>query len=290
VQRASSIKSLVVGANSILGRELIGRLQVIGERVDGVYHRQKNNLAPGITNYAVDELGQLEDVYERIFIISAFVPDRSLARGSALTHSLFDANVSLVNVLCEKFPSAKIVYTSSVSVYSMDPTVKNENSACGPASEYGVSKLWGEKIVGGQDRYAIVRVSSLYGIGMKWTTFLPFAIDSALKKNAIELLGDGARTQNYIQVRDAANCLYLAAGAVENGIFLASAAESFSNLQIAGIISSLTGCPISFNGQDPTPSSYYDNQRTRELTGFRPEIDLANGINELIEWKRKMSS
>ncbi|MBN9379450.1 MAG: NAD(P)-dependent oxidoreductase [Chitinophagaceae bacterium] len=289
MESVTPIRNLVVGANSILARQLIDLLLSKGQQVSGVFHQHRNNLVEGIDHYRSDQLDGIKTIFDKVFIISAFIPDRTHVKGAALSQSLFDVNVSLINSVCEKFPLARIIYTSSVSVYGANACVKDEHSDCNPATEYGVSKLWGEKIVGSHDHYAIVRISSMYGIGMKETTFIPFAINSALKKNAIDLLGDGSRAQNYIQVRDVAKCLYLASETKENEIFLATAMGSVTNLQLASTIQEITGCSINFKGEDATPSSYYNNERTRFLTGFLPDIGLISGIKELIEWKRKMS-
>ncbi|MBN8855500.1 MAG: hypothetical protein BGO55_27805 [Sphingobacteriales bacterium 50-39] len=288
MESVTPIRNLVVGANSILARQLIDLLLSKDQLVIGVYHQHRSNLVEGIDYYGSDQLDEIKEVFDKVFIISAFIPDRTHAKGTALSRSLFDVNVALINSICEKFPEARIIYTSSVSVYGADGGVKDERSDCNPATEYGISKLWGEKLVSDHDRYAIVRISSMYGIGMKETTFIPFAINSALKKNAIDLLGDGSRAQNYIQVRDVAKCLYLASETKENEVSLATAMGSVTNLQLASIIRGITGCSINFKGEDATPSSYYNNERTRSFTGFLPDIELATGIKELIEWKRKM--
>ena len=289
MENTEPIRALVVGANSILAQQLISKLLEKGQQVTGVFHHRRDNLAAKINYYPIHQLDELNAVFDKVFIVSAFIPDRTASPGAALTAALFDGNVALVNRICEKYPGAKIVYTSSISVYGGDAGIKDEQSDRNPATEYGISKLWGEKVVSAHKRHAIVRLSSMYGIGMKETTFVPFAINSALEKNVISLLGDGSRAQNYIHARDAANCLYLASEAAENGVFLATAMDSVSNLQLAQMIQAATGCSIHFKGEDSTPSAYYNNERTRVLTGFQPEIELPAGINELIEWKRKTS-
>lgn len=282
------MRNLVVGANSILGQELIGLLSRKGGQVTGIYHRKQDNLAAGIEYHSVDRLHQLDPDYDNVFVISAFIPDRTNAQDGGPTGQLFDANVLLVRRICERFPGAKIVYTSSVSVYGGGPAVMDEESYCDPSTEYAVSKLWGERIVGGHPRYGVVRVSSMYGPGMKETTFLPYAVGSALKKGVITLFGDGSRAQNYIHAKDVASCLSGVADSMDNGVYLATGLESVSNLAVAEVIRGFTGCGIAFEGMDATPSSYYNNATTRRLTGFQPAIDLVTGINELIEWKRKM--
>jgi nucleoside-diphosphate-sugar epimerase len=75
---------------------------------------------------------------------------------------LYAGNVKLTADVCRFYPKARIVFSSSVSVYSPDGLPKTESTGPGCVQPYGLSKLWAEQHVKKRSDYAIVRFSSLY--------------------------------------------------------------------------------------------------------------------------------
>ncbi|MCX6297143.1 MAG: NAD(P)-dependent oxidoreductase, partial [Bacteroidetes bacterium] len=140
--RVNKNKYLVVGANSFLGSVLIKRLKIESE-VTGVYHIGTERLTEEIKNIPISEMNELNDEYDAVFIISAFIPDKNSIEDLEL---LNDVNVGLPKMISNKFKNAKLVYASSVSVYPENSIVISEKSDLKSNSEYGKSKEAGEKI------------------------------------------------------------------------------------------------------------------------------------------------
>lgn len=279
-------KILVIGANSFLAQKLIQVLKNNGEEVFGLYYNNVNNLKIDVSYFPISELDNCQDNFDYVYIISGFLTSVELSINENV-NKLFDANVKLIEKVCSHFQTAKVILASTVSVYGYSERYINETDYCKPDNFYGVSKLWGELVLKTICRkYSILRISPLYGIGMKENTFIPLIIDQALKNNNIILYGDGSRAQNYMHVDDAVNYLLLASKYPENEIFLACANNSISNLNIAQIVKKYTNCKIAFSGEDNSNSIFYNNELTTKKLNFTPEIRIEEGLKHLIEWKK----
>jgi nucleoside-diphosphate-sugar epimerase len=276
---------LIVGANSFLAQAICNKLK--GQaRITGVYHKNRNNLDPEVLNIPVTQLGELKDEYEKVFFISAYIP-----RNDDKSHlqQLKEINEILLERVCHQFKRARIIYASTVSVYGLAAGLLNEKSAGEQLSAYGASKLQGERIVKQHESYSIIRISSMYGVGMAVTTFLPLIILSALSTGNIKLFGKGERKQNYIHVSDVAEFFVRASQQNQNNTYLAVGLNSCSNYELAQHIQSIIkGTTIAFSGVDQSKSFEYDATESYSYLNYKPQKDIRTGIDELIQWKRKM--
>ncbi|MFL5763738.1 MAG: NAD-dependent epimerase/dehydratase family protein [Bacteroidia bacterium] len=279
-------KCLVIGANSFLAREIILALKDDND-VTGIYHERSDKLLPGVSALRITEIDKLRDEYDYIFLISAYI---SNADDLETKEKLEQVNVKLPEMICSQFPSAKIIFASTVSVYGAQNEAVSEASATESATAYGMSKLAGERIIRKHPQFAIVRISSMYGTGMNTSTFLPRIIDDALAKGCITLYGDGSRLQNYIQVSDAAEIFIRSARSDSNNTYLAVGKKSFSNGECASFVRSvLPGTEIRMTGSDHSPSFTYDASLSYELLDFEPGVKITEGIEELVKWRQKKS-
>jgi UDP-glucose 4-epimerase len=207
---------------------------------------------------SVDELdGAAPDV---VLHLAARIPDRADPEPADL-HAV---NVGLVDDLLRRFPAARHVLASSVSVYGRPEALPLTVASPARAdAAYGASKLEAEHRVGAAERNAILRFSSLIGPGMKQGSFVPTAVAGA-RNGVIRLHGDGRRLQDYLDIDDAAAMCVQAADADDNFLALGVSGRAHSNLEVARLLADLTGAAIEHVGTDPSPSFAYD------LAGSRP--------------------
>ena len=160
----------------------------------------------------------------------------------------------------------------------------SENSPLNNPNTYGMSKLVGEFIAKFHPHSSITRFSSLYGIGMNETTFLPKIIHSALHKKKITLWGDGSRKQDYLHVADAAElCILTGLTGKKGKVYLGANGQSYSNLEVAHIVQKcVPGCRIEYSGENYAHSSHYNNKWTMKELNFVPKISLDEGIKEMV--------
>ncbi|MBO2009507.1 NAD-dependent epimerase/dehydratase family protein [Hymenobacter negativus] len=280
-------KCLVIGISSILAQEIVRQLLGAGAQVTGVYHRNTGPAVEGLKLVPIAALNTLADDFDSVFFISAYIP----RKGEQIdNHRLFDTNVALPGQVCARFPRARVVYASSVSVYGQAPSPRTEQSAVLTPTAYGISKLWGEDVVKAHPLHAIVRISSMYGPGMHAETFLPFLIDAALHTQQLTLLGEGTRRQNYICVADAARVFVRAAAIADNGVFLAADQLGYTNREVAELVAQyIPDVALTYTGTDTTPSFDYDATYTYKTLGLPMPQLLATGLSELILWKQRLS-
>ena len=277
---------LIVGINSFLGKAIY-ELTKTKHAIVGIYNNNKENIPAGIETLHIDAINTLKGRdFSQIYLISSYVPG---AGEKGDDQKLTEVNVLLPRAISELFPGSRIVFCSSVSVYenvSGGEKISRINNPM-PQSKYALSKLWGERIIENHPSFAIIRISSMYGVGMKAITFIPRIIGNAILKGEIILQGLGNRMQNYIHVGDVADIAVRAAGLSENITLLAVNDSSYSNKNIAEMILEIIPGKLSFSGEDYSKSSLYDNAATHAAVGRIEFKDIKRGLRELVEWSTK---
>lgn len=241
----------------------------------------------GITVFSSKEVSQIDIVPDYLILCHAAI---SSGQDSATIDTLFHVNIEITKQLVEKFTSSAIIYISSASIYDVNNTIITEEAAIQPQSDYAISKLWAEKIVLKTTRSVVIRLSSVYGIGMKENTIIPNYINQALNNGEIEVWGNGERLQNYIHVDDVALCIV---STIENfetvvgKILLAVDASEYSNVYLAEIIANETRAKVVFVNEDRSKSLRYDNNITRKLLNWSSKTNFSEAIFTYIKWKKE---
>ncbi len=278
-ERAAPVRSLVVGCNGFLGRQLAATLLANGARVDGVVRTRRDLVPDGVTiGASLDAWGDAPP-HEVVYVVAAFIPYGAMDRAD---ERLLDDNVRLVERIHRRWPHARLVYASSTAVYGTAPGDLTEELNCRAPSLYGQAKLAGEFVAQLHPSFAIVRFSSLCGRGMAPTTFLPRIVAQARATQSISLWGDGSRRQDYFHVDDAVALLIRAGQYAGSDVFLGACGQSVSNREIAEHVSRFVpGTLITHEGVDPSPSFAYDPQKTWQILGYRPTRSCVDAIAEL---------
>jgi UDP-glucose 4-epimerase len=268
---------LIAGVNSFLSKAI--HQQHLADVVDGLYYTQPN---PNFCkNYSIDNLETIQNSYDIIYIVSAFI-----SNDLNQLDTLLQMNVVDINRICAKFKESRIIFCSSIAVFdAINNGVINDNTIPAAASIYGLTKLMGEQIIVKHPNYGILRISSMYGVGMKSTTFLPKIVAHALELNKITLLGTGARYQNYVHVKDVASLAKKLGEQSKNQTIFAIHPQNYSNKEIAAIVQEQTGCDLQYTGEDHTRSITYHTEN--DLVNQHVFVDFKQGIDALIQWKRK---
>lgn len=265
---------LIVGINNFLGKAIY-RLTQNQYSITGVYNTNKENIPANVELIHVDLITELKDRdFKQIYLISSYVPKDNL---SADDQKLVETNIVLPKIISSLFPDSRIIFCSSVSVLESPDQI----------SKYALSKLWGERLIETHASYGIIRISSMYGVGMKRVTFIPKIIENAIANRNITLLGDGQRMQNYINVDDVANIAVKLANRSENITLLAASDRSYTNKEIAQMILEIIPGQLKFTGTDNSTSKLYNIDEVYEKLGeiaFKP---IKDGLRELIEWIKK---
>jgi nucleoside-diphosphate-sugar epimerase len=277
----------IIGANSFLSQSLL-KLFPENFNVTQVYNDNDNLIDKSFDYLKIDAFLAEKSEIDVIYFIASYI---NFSEKLFDIEKIFYSNVLLLKKISDLYPKAKIIHTSSVSVYNLSDQPISELSKLNPESSYGLSKLWAELIVNNHSGGGVnVRISSLFGENMNCNTFLPLIMKDAIMYNKIFLLGDGSRLQNYIYVEDVARVLYSALDYKEESPLLAVNKRSYSNLEIANIINSISPqVEINYKDKDNSCSVKYDNNETMKYLN----LTFANNFNEQIvntfSWMKKQS-
>lgn len=277
---------LITGIYGFLGSHLANQL-VKEHNVFGLYHHvKKDNLEAAIeTN---NSLELVEFIPDLIIMCHAAVASGREVLSNEL---LIKTNVDFTQKVLKRFPSIPSIYISSVSVYGESNQIINEQTIINPLSAYAESKKIGEEIVMKNPKNKIIRLSSLYGEGMKENTLIPNYCNQALQQNEIQVWGKGTRYQNYIHVSDV---VALIEEVIKNMNIirfpiLAVDSKEYSNLEVAQIIAKIIPSKIEFLNEDYSKSFFYNNKVSQKILNWQPKVNLATGIQNYLQWKERQS-
>ncbi len=275
----------IVGANSILGQAIYERL-FNDYNVFQVYHFNTNNIKHNVNLIQIDEFIKTDLPFEVIYFIGSVI---SFEEDVLTLQRIYQTNVHLIKEISSKFVNSKIVHASSVSVYELTNKIIKEESGVLPKNSYAMSKLWAEHIVNNHHGGGVnVRISSLFGVGMKTNTFLPRIINDAIQNKEITVYGDGSRRQNYISAVEASEYFCNASSYSSKVPLLATAKHSFSNLEVAQMIAQIIPeVKIVLKGKDTSASFIYDNNFTNQQLKINREYSFIESIKAVVLWSQK---
>lgn len=269
------MKVLIIGASGFLGGAIATAFLDKSHEVVGVYHSSEKSIPKGCKAININDVKKLEDTFDTVVVAAGnytFSPKE-----------LIDVNVLLCRQVSQQFTTAKLVYISSVNVYGNHSDRIDERSSFNQPSFYGLSKLAGEAVAQTHNRYAIIRLTYLYGPHMPMVSFLPILINKAKTTGKITLFGQGERLQNYLHVQDAAELCVAASRYEENDIFLGATSHSLSNLEVAETIKSyIPNLQIDFEGQDTAPWFQFDNSKSVAKLDWQSRHDFSATIKEIV--------
>jgi UDP-glucose 4-epimerase len=274
---------LITGIYGFLGSRLAEML-ADKYRVIGLYHENTKPLERIIIAYK--DMEQIDILPDVIVLCHAAVSSGNYHENDEVLNKI---NVDYTKKIINKFPSSKLIYISSVSVYSNDGKIVTERSADNPQTPYTQSKLAAEKLVMRNPGNYVIRLSSLYGKGMKENTLIPNYINQALQSKTISVWGNGGRYQNYIYIEDAINLIEKAivCKSIIDFPLLGVANKEYTNAEVAETVSKFTSAEIVYIGEDNSLSSHYNNELTRKALDWSAATTLADGLTEYLEWKEK---
>ena len=202
----------------------------------------------------------------------------------------FDVNVGGTRAVleaCERHGAERIVVAGTSRVYG-----PNGNRPCAedhplhPRTPYDASKVEAEALALAGLPVAATRVANIYGGGDRQTTRLvPTAVAAALRGTEPVLRTDGSPRHDFIYVEDAVAAYLAIAEAVPEGargqVFNIGGGAPAAVRDVVALVTG--GAP---RPPGDGPCEWVDTARLTALTGWRPRIDLADGLRRTVDWYR----
>jgi len=319
------MKILITGAAGFIGSNLAARLLERGHIVIGI-----DNLGYGFMRNIVSLSNNpnfkfimgdianpliLKDVKADTVIHLA---SQKIPRYSNALRTLEENYLMLRNVVQKCiYDKSKIIFASTSDVYGKNPEIPfHENSAMvmGPTTvkrwAYALSKMYGEQyIIANHDEYdltyTITRFFGSYGPHQNltwWGGPQSVFIEKAIKKEPIDIHGDGLQTRTFTFVDDTVDALVLCTEnqKSDNEIFntgpRADAEISIKDLAILiwKLINGKDSEPIlnyipysQFGNYEDVMRRVPDISKLCSYFDFQPSWDLAQGLKVTIEWQKQ---
>jgi UDP-glucose 4-epimerase len=194
----------------------------------------------------------------------------------------------------------RVVYAGSSAVYGDAPTLPRvETIPPSPLSPYAVSKLAGEDLMRVFARlYGIetlsLRYFNVFGPRQdpmrEYASAVPTFILSAIQKKRPVVFGDGEQTRDFCYVGNVVDANLLAAASsnkLTGQVLNIGSGERTSLNELLTRIGELAGAPLEPEYRPMRAGdmrdSLADTTAARELIGYRPRVDLREGLRRMYE-------
>lgn len=301
---------LVAGGAGFIGSHLCDVLIEQGHKVFCV-----DNFATGHTNHIVHLMknkhfklikhdvtkpfeikGQLDEIYHLASRASP-IDYQKFPTSTALANSIGTYN--LVKLALKK--NATILFASTSEAYGEPREHPQKESYWGNVNPVGIrscydeSKRFGEALLMAYHRemhadIKIVRIFNTYGPRLRPGDgrVISNFIRQALLGEPITIYGDGKQTRSFCYVSDMVRGLMMMMGSDYIGPKNLGNPKEFTILQLANLIKNITGSKSELvfkklPEDDPTKRQP-DISSARDLLGWKPNIELEEGLKSTIEW------
>jgi UDP-glucose 4-epimerase len=309
-------KVVVTGGAGFIGSHIVDRLLNDGFEVTVVdnfltgrlgntahhqgrkdYHFVKGDIRdPDVIRKAVEDA-------DAVFHEAALVSVNRSVENPTLTNEINVTGTLTLLKSCMDSNVKRFIYASSSSVYGETETLpKSEELACHPTSPYAVSKLAAENYVKvfhqvyGLETVGL-RYFNVYGTRQGYGPYsgvITIFINQLLADQQPTIYGDGTQTRDFTNVRDVveANVLALVNKKASGRVFNIATGVATSINELARILLDITKKRnLKATYAEPRlgdiKHSYADISNANKILGYRPKVQLREGLIRLVNHSRK---
>jgi len=307
---------LVTGGAGFIGSHLVDALVSEGPKnlvvIDNLFLGKKENLSDaqrsfGNLHFIIEDagnLGGMKSILEKykvdIVFNLAVIPLPKSLEEPAWTIS---ENISITTSLCELGRQGfykKLIHFSSSEAYGTALNVPmNEDHPLIPSTPYAASKVASDYIALSYFKTfgletVIVRPFNNYGPRQNEGSYagvIPIVIRKIKQGEPVEIFGDGEQTRDFLYVKETALAtlkLCQAEGAIGRIINLASGKETSINHLVKKMIQIMDVKDHPIHHAEPRPGDVRRHcggiRLANQLIGFKPEVQLEEGLKETIHW------
>lgn len=301
------MKFLITGGAGFLGSHLANRLFALGHYIrvlDDLSGGDPNSLNPGINFNRGDvrDIPKLWALLQGIDVVYHLAARVSVPASVLYPREYNDVNVGGTVALleaCRDVGVQRVILGSSATVYGNQPEQPvNEEMLPRPAVPYAVSKLAAEQYLfnigqlSGFETVAL-RIFNTYGPGQHLppvhAPVIPQFVQQIIGHGSVVINGDGQQTRDFVYVDDVVEALVRAADApdVNQTIINVGSGVAVSMNELVAQIAQTVGEKASvLHNRDASGGIdrlVADGSKARRLLGYHPSLQLAAGLQRLIE-------
>jgi len=305
---------LVTGAAGFIGARTSTMLIEQGHTVVGI-DNLNDAYDPRMKEYRLKKLQALEgfsfhkhDISEKS-AIDLFKNEKldgviNLAARAGVRYSVenpwafLESNVTgALNMLevCRQFGCEKFILASTSSIYGENPEYPTPETASSsePMQPYAASKKGAEALAHSYHHLydidvTVVRYFTVYGPAGRPDLAIFRFVKWIMEGEPIRIYGDGTQSRGFTYVDDIARGTIAALKPLGYEIINLGGHEVVSINGLVELVEELTGKKANVQYGPPNLADMFMNQanvtKAREMLGWNPQVNLSEGISNLIEW------
>jgi GDP-L-fucose synthase len=314
--KINNCRILVAGGSGFIGTNLLKSLNKKNKNIKSTYFRKFNFKKFSNVNYIKLNLEKKKNCLvacrdvDIVFMCAANSSGASVIQEKPLTH--LNPNIIMnLNMLeaAHQCKVKKFIFISSNVVYPLTKNYVKENDAkfkfypkyyvVGWMKRFLeiVCDIYSNKIINPMQTI-IIRPGNLYGpydkFDDKESKVIPALIKKIIqKKKVIKVWGDGKDVKDFLYIDDFIKILLKIVNKVNYyDIFNIASGKSISINKILNLIikiRKLNNLDIIYDNSKPTmiPKRFINITKIKKQFGFRPKIDIFNGLVKTINWYKK---
>jgi CDP-glucose 4,6-dehydratase len=206
---------------------------------------------------------------------------------------------------CRGHQVGTVVFASSDKAYGASPKLPyREDFPLRAAYPYDASKAAADIVARSYAHaygvpVAVTRFANVYGGGdLNFSRLIPEATIAVLEGRAPVIRSDGSPERDFLYVDDAVAAYLAIAATLGEGqavgeAFNAGGERPHSVREVVDLIAEVSGSDVepeyqgAGNPDGEIDRQFVDSAKLRELTGWRPEVELRGGLARTLEWYRE---
>jgi nucleoside-diphosphate-sugar epimerase len=203
--------------------------------------------------------------------------------------------------VCRQFGCKKFILASTSSIYGENPEYPTPETASSsePMQPYAASKKGAEALAHSYHHLfdidvTVVRYFTVYGPAGRPDLAIFRFVKWIMEGDPIRIYGDGTQSRGFTYVDDIARGTIAALKPLGYEIINLGGHEVISINGLVELIEELTGKKANVQYGPPNLADMFMNQanvtKAREMLGWNPQVKLAEGIGNLIDWYKAEQS
>lgn len=303
----------VIGSNCFTGAHIVEAFLEAGDDVLGISRSEQPSpiflpyKANKSSRFSFHKLDVIKEMPALMQLFDAEKPDvvifvaalSEVALSNERPIEYFDINTAAVVKLCEFLRRRswlkRYVHISSAEIFGPCPSPAAETAFFNPSTPYAVSKAAADMHLGVLARNAgfpvtIVRSTNVYGARQQLFKIIPRSAIYIKQGRPIELHGGGMAMKSFVHIRDVVRGLAEAVARDASGPFHFSVGNDLTVADVVGLVCKRMNVPFEVAtrpaaerlGQDAR--YWLDCRRAQRELDWSPRIEMAEGINEVVDW------